>query len=126
MSAQNDCPNKMANKLNNPQFQGCKCSKTAPQTKPTIEKVNNQNVKFTTNQILFQIYEKCQQLILPDATLKQITNLFLDEVKKGLRRKSNDKATVKCFVTYVQDMPQGDGCNVQAKKFSFIIIFSSV
>lgn len=32
-----------------------------------------------------------------------------DEINKGLSRETHDEAIVKCFTTYVQDLPNGTG-----------------
>lgn len=56
-----------------------------------------------------QIRERCQDLVFSDATIKKIMSIFLDEVNAGLSKKLHDKAIVKCFVTYVQDLPNGTG-----------------
>jgi hexokinase len=34
---------------------------------------------------------------------------FLQEIEKGLKKETHPKADVKCFVTYVQDLPNGKG-----------------
>lgn len=56
-----------------------------------------------------QIRERCQDLVLSDTTIKKIMSIFLGEVNAGLSKKAHDKAIVKCFVTYVQDLPNGTG-----------------
>lgn len=32
-----------------------------------------------------------------------------DEMNKGLSKETHDQAVVKCFATYVQDLPDGSG-----------------
>lgn len=91
----------------------CKCRKTAPETSPTSDKVNNTFTPVLFRSISkrnFQIRERLKRFILSDDTIKQVSNLFLDEVKKGLVRRTHDAACVKCYVTYVQDLPKGIGC----------------
>lgn len=61
----------------------------------------------------FQIRERCKDLVFSDATIKKIMTTFLDEVNKGLSKKTHDKAIVKCFVTYVQDLPNGTGTLIE-------------
>lgn len=56
-----------------------------------------------------QIREACQDLILDDKTLREIMSRFLIEIEKGLKKKTHPTADVKCFVTYVQDLPNGKG-----------------
>lgn len=33
--------------------------------------------------------------------------IFLKEIDKGLKKQTHDAAKIKCFVTYVQDLPNG-------------------
>lgn len=33
--------------------------------------------------------------------------IFLKEINKGLKKETHDAAKIKCFVTYVQDLPNG-------------------
>lgn len=58
---------------------------------------------------LFQIREACQDLILDDKTLREIMSRFLTEIDRGLKKDTHPKADIKCFVTYVQDLPNGKG-----------------
>lgn len=56
-----------------------------------------------------QIREACQDLILDDKTLREIMSRFLSEIERGLKKKTHPEADIKCFVTYVQDLPNGKG-----------------
>jgi hexokinase len=56
-----------------------------------------------------QIREACKDLLLDDNTLREIMAKFLEEVDKGLKKKTHPQADIKCFVTYVQDLPNGKG-----------------
>lgn len=53
------------------------------------------------------IRERCQELNLSNDTLKQVMEIFLKEINKGLKKETHDAAKIKCFVTYVQDLPNG-------------------
>lgn len=53
------------------------------------------------------IREKCRDMILDNDTLKKIGVIFLDNVKRGLGKQTHPSAIVKCFPTYVQDLPNG-------------------
>lgn len=35
--------------------------------------------------------------------------LFLIEIERGLKKSTHSTADIKCFVTYVQDLPNGRG-----------------
>lgn len=61
---------------------------------------------------LLQIRDACKDLILDDKTLREIMSKFLGEVEKGLQKKTHPQADIKCFVTYVQDLPNGKGKEV--------------
>ncbi|VEN40540.1 unnamed protein product [Callosobruchus maculatus] len=54
-----------------------------------------------------EIRDKCRELILDNDKLKKIMEVFLDNVERGLKKKTHSTATVKCFPTYVQDLPNG-------------------
>ncbi|KAJ8985701.1 hypothetical protein NQ317_014350 [Molorchus minor] len=56
------------------------------------------------------IRDKCRELILDgdnNAKVKKIMEVFLDNVQRGLKRETHPSAVVKCFPTYVQDLPNG-------------------
>lgn len=54
------------------------------------------------------VHELCQQLILTDEQIEELTYRILNEIKRGLRKDTHEKANVKCFITYVQDLPNGN------------------
>jgi hexokinase len=56
-----------------------------------------------------QIREHCKELLLSDAQLSEIMNRLLEDIQLGLRKDTHEKSIVKCFVTYVQDLPNGTG-----------------
>lgn len=41
--------------------------------------------------------------------MKEIMERVVVEVERGLSKKTHNEADVKCFVTYVQDLPNGKG-----------------
>uniref|UniRef100_A0A1B0ABY8 Phosphotransferase n=1 Tax=Glossina pallidipes TaxID=7398 RepID=A0A1B0ABY8_GLOPL len=53
------------------------------------------------------ILDLCQQLVLTDEQNKELCHRILHEIKNGLAKETHKKADVKCFVTYVQDLPNG-------------------
>lgn len=56
-----------------------------------------------------QILEKCQELIIDDKATVKLMDLVLHEVNRGLSKKENKEADIKCYVTYIQDLPNGKG-----------------
>lgn len=63
----------------------------------------NRNVLFK------QIEERCAELILSDEQLREVADRMLIEVQRGLKKDTNKEATVKCFPTYVRELPNGEG-----------------
>ncbi|XP_049785326.1 hexokinase type 2 isoform X6 [Schistocerca cancellata] len=54
-----------------------------------------------------KIREQCKELMLSDHQIHQIMDRLLEDIKLGLGKETHAKAIVKCFVTYVQDLPNG-------------------
>lgn len=61
------------------------------------------------NNFFLQIRDKCRELVLTDAQVKEIMSRLLNDLNKGLGKKTHAESIVKCFVTYVQDLPNGKG-----------------
>ncbi|XP_012220077.1 hexokinase type 2 isoform X5 [Linepithema humile] len=53
------------------------------------------------------IRDACKDLVLSDDQLRLVMQRLSDEINRGLSRQTHDDATVKCFTTYVQDLPNG-------------------
>lgn len=47
------------------------------------------------------------QLSLNNETLNQVMINFERQIKKGLKKSTHNTSEIKCFITYVQDMPNG-------------------
>lgn len=77
-----------------------------------------QNTGISTWIFWFQIREKCRELIYDNDTLRKIGAIFLDNIKRGLGKATHADSIVKCFPTYVQDIPDGTG-----KEINFLRIF---
>lgn len=56
-----------------------------------------------------QIREECEVLQMSDKQIKEIMSRLHTDLKKGLCKDTHDKATVKCWITYIQDLPNGKG-----------------
>jgi len=54
-----------------------------------------------------KIRDACKELILDDKQIQEIMKRFLHEIQLGLKKETHPKADIKCFVTYVQDLPNG-------------------
>ncbi|XP_024936236.1 hexokinase type 2 isoform X2 [Cephus cinctus] len=53
------------------------------------------------------IREACKDLVLSDEQLKLVMERLTYEMKRGLGKETHKDAIVKCFTTYVQDLPNG-------------------
>ncbi|KAI9580900.1 hexokinase type 2-like [Glossina fuscipes] len=49
----------------------------------------------------------CKQFVLSDDIYKRIKEMFLGEIKKGLCKYTHESAAVKCFMTFVEKLPNG-------------------
>ncbi|EFN69291.1 Hexokinase type 2 [Camponotus floridanus] len=54
-----------------------------------------------------QIRDACKDLVLSDDQLQLVMQKLTDEINAGLSRTTHDDSVVKCFTTYVQDLPNG-------------------
>lgn len=54
-----------------------------------------------------KIREQCQELILTDKQVEEIMRRLINEINRGLGKDTQPEADIKCFVTYVQDLPNG-------------------
>ncbi|CAH1280920.1 unnamed protein product [Diabrotica balteata] len=53
------------------------------------------------------IRDKCRELILTNEKLHKLMKVFLENVHRGLKKETHPTSIVKCFPTYVQDLPNG-------------------
>ncbi|KAK7793817.1 hypothetical protein R5R35_014322 [Gryllus longicercus] len=60
-----------------------------------------------SNYVNNMIRERCEELQLSDEQLREIMKRLLDNIERGLARDTHAASIVKCFVTYVQDLPNG-------------------
>ncbi|XP_011506332.1 PREDICTED: hexokinase type 2-like isoform X1 [Ceratosolen solmsi marchali] len=61
----------------------------------------------TSDLIKPEIRDVCKDLILTDEQLQLVMDRFICEVNRGLSRETHNEAIVKCYTTYVQDLPMG-------------------
>lgn len=50
-----------------------------------------------------------QPFVLDNDKLKKYMEILLDNLNRGLKKETNPTSIVKCFPTYVQDLPNGKG-----------------
>lgn len=58
-----------------------------------------------------QVVNLCKELVLSEENLHEIIKRLFHELQQGLGKETNEEATVKCFPTYVRDLPNGKGKN---------------
>lgn len=56
-----------------------------------------------------QIREKCKELILDGKITEELMRRILIEVNRGLSKETNKEADIRCYITYIQDLPNGSG-----------------
>lgn len=56
-----------------------------------------------------QIREECEVFQISDTQLREIMKRLHKALLDGLGKKTHAKATVKCWPTYIQDLPNGKG-----------------
>lgn len=61
----------------------------------------------TSDLIKPEIREICKDLILTDEQCRKIMEKLTEDINKGLSKDKHDEAVVKCYTTYVQDLPNG-------------------
>ncbi|KAL1513359.1 hypothetical protein ABEB36_002779 [Hypothenemus hampei] len=54
-----------------------------------------------------EVIEGMAEFELDNNTLKKTMVLFLDNIERGLKKETHESSIVKCFPTYVQDLPNG-------------------
>lgn len=47
------------------------------------------------------------ELVMDNKTLQEVMIKFEHEIKKGLRKSTHRMSEIKCFITYVRDLPNG-------------------
>jgi len=56
-----------------------------------------------------QIHEQCRELELSNPQISEVMNRLQEDIQLGLGKDTHQTSIVKCFVTYVQDLPNGTG-----------------
>jgi hypothetical protein len=59
--------------------------------------------------ILLQVKERLLDLVLSTDQALEIKNKLNHEIEQGLGKDTHNSASVKCFITYVQDLPNSTG-----------------
>ena len=54
-----------------------------------------------------QVVEICSSFVVDEPKEIKFMEAFRNQIQSGLKKATHEKAEVKCFVTYVQDLPNG-------------------
>merc|ERR1719290_105555 len=54
-----------------------------------------------------KVQEILKELVLSQEDLKEVCDRLQEEINRGLAKDSNPEATIKCFPTYVRELPDG-------------------
>lgn len=57
--------------------------------------------------IVPEVVDLCKKFEISDQQMKDVVDRLLKEIQMGLSKDTHARAMVKCFVTYVQDLPTG-------------------
>ncbi|XP_049872313.1 hexokinase type 2 isoform X3 [Pectinophora gossypiella] len=57
--------------------------------------------------VKFKIREECEVLQMTDKQLREIMKRLHNDLVKGLGKDTHAKSIVKCWITYIQDLPNG-------------------
>ena len=72
-----------------------------------FEKKMGDSSKLSHEEQLEKVKEICQAFVLTNEQLHTIKESFLSEIQKGLKKESNNTASIKCWPTYVHEFPTG-------------------
>jgi hexokinase len=87
-------------------LQGDACFRVPKRKKTSVVLI--QSFKPTTvNDTRRQIEDYCRDLIINNDHISQMEQRLRAAIDKGLDKKSHQFASVKCFPTYVRDLPSG-------------------
>lgn len=56
---------------------------------------------------------------MTDKQLREIMKRLHNDLVKGLGKDTHEKSIVKCWITYIQDLPNGKGTTLSVKGFFF-------
>lgn len=62
----------------------------------------------STSPNMLKIEAECNKFYLDDDALLTVQATLIDELKKGLSESTHSSAEVKCYITYVHDLPTGE------------------
>nr|XP_033322394.1 hexokinase type 2 isoform X1 [Megalopta genalis] len=85
----------------------CKCYSRKSMDEAAVQPAEEGQTAATTTALSDQIKDICKDLVLSDDQLRKVMERLDIELKKGLGKATHNDSIVKCFTTYVQDLPNG-------------------
>lgn len=58
-------------------------------------------------QVCLKVKERMKDMVLTNDILRKEMAIYLENVERGLKKETNPTAVIKCFPTFVQDLPNG-------------------
>ncbi|XP_050543267.1 hexokinase type 2 isoform X2 [Daktulosphaira vitifoliae] len=78
------------------------------QLRPAFSELNlSEGFEFDTEIVTNEIKEDCKPLLLSNDQLTTIMKDLNEAINNGLGKRTNPSSIVKCYITYVQDLPNG-------------------
>lgn len=63
---------------------------------------------YTTWRNHIKVRRLCKNLVLPNSKLKEFMNRMSSCINQGLEKETHSTASIKCWQTFVQDLPTGN------------------
>nr|CAD7434593.1 unnamed protein product [Timema monikensis] len=62
---------------------------------------------YSSSNIRTGVYDCCSTLFISNDTIQEVMAKFLEDVNLGMNSTNHDKSSVKCFVSYIESLPNG-------------------
>jgi len=79
----------------------------SPRDSGTLPVMNNQMPKKVSQQVPCQLRHFMKKFNMTDSTMKEIYSRFCAQVRKGLAKATHQCSDIKCFISYVHNLPTG-------------------
>ncbi|KAK0095455.1 hypothetical protein PV326_008311 [Microctonus aethiopoides] len=85
----------------------CKCYAKENKSQSATDDDEDDSMIETLLDAMPQVKDVCKGLVLSDDQLRMVMQRLTHEINRGLSKETHNDAIVKCFTTYVQDLPNG-------------------
>nr|CAD7409029.1 unnamed protein product [Timema cristinae] len=62
---------------------------------------------YSSSNVRTGVYDCCSTLFISNDTIQEVMAKFLEDVNLGMNSTNHDKSSVKCFVSYIESLPNG-------------------